>query len=80
MVAVVAVVHGKAGAYGISFPDFQGCVAGGATVDEALRRGREGLTLHIEGMLDNRPLNVTATYVDRASYRLMRSRFRWIFD
>ena len=50
MVAVVALVHGKAGAYGISFPDFQGCVAGGTTVDEALRRGREGLTFHIEGM------------------------------
>ena len=57
MVAVVALLHGKAGAYGISFPDFQGCVAGGATLDEALRRGREGLTLHIEGMAAvNEPL------------------------
>jgi predicted RNase H-like HicB family nuclease len=50
MVAVVALVHGEAGSYGISFPDFQGCVSGGATVDEALRRGREALAFHIESM------------------------------
>jgi predicted RNase H-like HicB family nuclease len=48
MVAVVALVHGEPGAYSISFPDFQGCVAGGATVDEALRRGREALAFHVE--------------------------------
>ena len=50
MVAVVALVHGEPGAYGISFPDFQGCVAGGATVDEALRRGRKALAFHIDSM------------------------------
>jgi hypothetical protein len=37
-------------------------------------------TLRIEGTFGKLPLNVTATYVDRASYPLMRSRFRWIFD
>jgi predicted RNase H-like HicB family nuclease len=35
---------------GISFPDFPGAVAGGASLDEALRRGREGLAFHIESM------------------------------
>lgn len=52
MVAVVALVDGRPGAYGISFPDFQGCVSGGATVDEALQRGREGLVFHIESMVE----------------------------
>jgi predicted RNase H-like HicB family nuclease len=52
MVAVVALVHGVPGAYGISFPDFQGCIAGGRTVDEALRRGRDALDFHVESMIE----------------------------
>ncbi|MBV8753218.1 MAG: type II toxin-antitoxin system HicB family antitoxin [Hyphomicrobiales bacterium] len=52
MVAVVALVHGKPGAYGISFPDFPGCVSGGATVDESLRRGRDALDFHVESMIE----------------------------
>jgi predicted RNase H-like HicB family nuclease len=52
MVAVVALVHGVPGAYGISFPDFQGCIAGGCTVDEALRRGRDALDFHVESMIE----------------------------
>lgn len=52
MVAVVALVHGKPGVYGISFPDFPGCVSGGATVDEALRRGRDALDFHVESMME----------------------------
>lgn len=52
MVAVVALVHGKPGAYGISFPDFPGCIAGGATVDETLRRGRDALDFHVESMME----------------------------
>src|SRR5262245_29030911 len=45
-----------------------------------LRSTREGNTLHLEGTFDGAPVNVTATYVDRASYRLLRTPFRWIFD
>lgn len=52
MVAVVALLHGAPGAYGISFPDFQGCISGGTTIDEALQRGREALTFHVENMVD----------------------------
>ena len=51
MVAVVALVHGAPGVYGISFPDFPGCIAGGATVDETLRRGRDALDFHVESMI-----------------------------
>lgn len=47
MANVVALIRGEAGNYGISFPDFQGCVSGGATVDEAIRRGTETLAAHI---------------------------------
>jgi predicted RNase H-like HicB family nuclease len=52
MVAVVALIHGKPGTYGISFPDFPGCIAGGASVDEALRRGRDALDFHVESMME----------------------------
>jgi predicted RNase H-like HicB family nuclease len=52
MAAVVALVHGVPGAYGVSFPDFPGCVAGGETIDEALRRGRGALDFHVESMIE----------------------------
>lgn len=52
MAAIIALIHGEPGAYGISFPDFQGCISGGASIEEALHRGREALTFHIEGMED----------------------------
>lgn len=60
MAAVVAFIHGAAGAYGVSFPDFPGCIAGGASLEDALRSGREALAFHIEGMLeDGQPLPQT---------------------
>ncbi len=51
MAVIVALIHGKAGAYGISFPDFPGCVSGGRTLDEAIRRGRETLASHVVFMI-----------------------------
>ena len=48
----VAFLHddGEPG-FGISFPDFPGCISDGDTVDDALRRGAEALSFHVEGML-----------------------------
>lgn len=37
--------------FGISFPDFPGCVSDGDTIDDALRRGAEALSFHVERML-----------------------------
>ena len=39
--------------YGISFPDFPGCVAVGDTVDDAIRHGCEALAFHVEGLSDD---------------------------
>ena len=50
MVEIVALIHGRPGGYGISFPDFPGCIAGGDTIDEALHRGRDGLEFHMQSM------------------------------
>lgn len=38
--------------FGISFPDFLGCISAGSTLDEALAMGREALAGHIELMAD----------------------------
>ena len=39
--------------YGVSFPDFPGCVTAGKTLDEARRMAVEALSLHIEGMMED---------------------------
>jgi predicted RNase H-like HicB family nuclease len=37
--------------YGVSFPDFPGCITAGKTLDEARRMAPEALALHIKGMI-----------------------------
>ena len=37
--------------FGVSFPDFPGCVTAGKTLDEARRMAGEALAVHILGML-----------------------------
>ncbi|MCY4128326.1 MAG: type II toxin-antitoxin system HicB family antitoxin [Gammaproteobacteria bacterium] len=50
----VAFIHHEAGTgYGISFPDFPGCVSIGRSVDEAVHQGCEALAFHFEGLLNN---------------------------
>ena len=35
--------------FGVSFPDFPGCVTAGRTLEEGRRMAAEALALHIEG-------------------------------
>jgi predicted RNase H-like HicB family nuclease len=47
----VALVHkDKDSSYGVSFPDFPGCVAAGHTVDEAVADAVEALAFHVQGL------------------------------
>jgi predicted RNase H-like HicB family nuclease len=39
--------------FGVSFPDFPGCVTAGKTLDEAHRMAAEVLALHIAGMVED---------------------------
>ncbi|HYM31009.1 MAG TPA: type II toxin-antitoxin system HicB family antitoxin [Candidatus Cybelea sp.] len=39
--------------YGVSFPDFPGCVTAGRTLDEARASAIEALALHIRGMIED---------------------------
>ena len=38
--------------FGVTFPDFPGCVTAGETLDEARRFAAEALAFHIDGMRD----------------------------
>ena len=37
--------------FGVSFPDFPGCITAGRSLDEASRRAPEALAFHIAGMI-----------------------------
>ncbi len=50
---VIALVHEDGGAFGISFPDFPGCVSGGRSLDEAIARGTATLAFHVAGMVED---------------------------
>src|SRR5271168_113324 len=39
--------------FGVSFPDFPGCVTAGKTLDEARRMAAEALSFQIEGMMED---------------------------
>jgi predicted RNase H-like HicB family nuclease len=48
MARYVALVDGRAGAYGLTVPDLPGCTSGGSTTDEALRNAVEAVRLWAE--------------------------------
>jgi predicted RNase H-like HicB family nuclease len=39
--------------YGVSFPDFLGCITAGATLDEARALAEEALAFHIDGLIED---------------------------
>lgn len=45
----VALLHREADTYGVSIPDFPGCISAGDSVDDALRQAAEALAFHVAG-------------------------------
>ena len=43
MTSYIGLIDGKAGAYGVYFPDLPGCTAMGATIDEAVANAAEAM-------------------------------------
>jgi predicted RNase H-like HicB family nuclease len=39
--------------YGVSFPDFPGCITAGSTLEEAHKMAAEALALHVAGMRED---------------------------
>ncbi len=62
MAYYVALIHKEPKSdYGVSFPDFPGCVTAGSTVQDAMEMAREALAGHIEVMIeDGLPIPVVA--------------------
>ncbi len=55
MASYIALIRKEADSdYGVSFPDFPGCVTAGSTLDEARTNAAEALALHIEGMIEDK--------------------------
>lgn len=50
----IALIHKAEGSdYGVSFPDFPGCVTAGQTLDEARAFAEEALALHLAGLAED---------------------------
>src|SRR5664279_4626024 len=50
----IAYLHKDKGSdYGVSFPDFPGCVTAGRTLEEARELAVEALTVHMAGMIED---------------------------
>jgi predicted RNase H-like HicB family nuclease len=50
----IALIHMEADSdFGVSFPDFPGCITAGSTLDEARANAVEALAFHIEGMAED---------------------------
>ncbi|WP_439497588.1 type II toxin-antitoxin system HicB family antitoxin [Bosea sp. (in: a-proteobacteria)] len=48
-----ALIHEENRIFGISFPDFPGCISTGSTAEDAIRKGSEALTFHAGGMVED---------------------------
>ncbi len=61
-----AIIDKDAGSdFGISFPDFPGCVSAGTTIEEAVAQGTEALALHVAGMAEDGEPIPEPSQVDR---------------
>ncbi len=50
----IALIHKEPKSdFGVSFPDFPGCVTAGGTLQDAVDMAAEALALHIDGMADD---------------------------
>jgi predicted RNase H-like HicB family nuclease len=49
----VALIHKESSSdFGVSFPDFPGCITAGTSIEGARLLAEEALTFHIEGMIE----------------------------
>ena len=54
MANYIAIVHKEAKTdFGVSFPDFPGCITAGQTVDEAKDLAQKALALHVRGIIED---------------------------
>jgi len=50
----IGIIHkDKKSDFGISFPDFPGCISAGKTLDDARASGEDALAFHVRGMIED---------------------------
>ena len=49
----VGLIHGGKSGYGISFPDFPGCISSARFIEAVVEKGAEALRFHVEGMIED---------------------------
>ena len=61
----IAYLHkDKSSDFGVSFPDFPGCITAGKTLEEAHKMAAEALALHIAGMVEDGDANPEPSTLD----------------
>lgn len=55
--------------YGVYFPDFPGCIATGATLEEAIYQAKEGLALHILGIEEDGDIIPAPTSIEEITLK-----------
>jgi len=54
MANYIAIVHKDPKSdFGVSFPDFPGCITAGSSIDEAKDMAHDALSLHVKGLLED---------------------------
>lgn len=54
MAAYIGIIHKDRGSdFGVSFPDFPGCVSAGGDMNEVASLAREALDMHVRGMVED---------------------------
>ncbi len=54
MAQYIALIHTDPDSdFGVSFPDFPGCITAGASLDEARAMAHEALAFHVDGLLED---------------------------
>lgn len=54
MANYIAIVHKDTDSdFGVSFPDFPGCITAGQNIDEAKDMAQDAITLHIQGIFED---------------------------
>jgi predicted RNase H-like HicB family nuclease len=67
--------------FGVSFPDFPGCVTAGKTLEDARRLAVEALRMHIEGMLgDGETIPEPSTLDQLAEDRALKNAVAFLVD
>ena len=67
--------------YGVSFPDFPGCVTAGSTLEEARAMAAEALAMHVAGMReDGEPVPAPSTLDDLRGDPAMKGAVAFLTD